>query len=723
MTYIPAATGVVDTQNSTTTPLGIGGVFTGEWVEILDGADIFVNIITDQASATDGLVVEQSSDGVNADHSDVFTINASQAENYDINPHSKFMRVKYTNGSVAQTYIRLQVIKKQMKSLESTHRIGDELTTQDDARVVKGVMAYEDTNDGTINNVSIQNPYPVDGDSLYAKDVWEQESDIGNFSGSVTDLLDNLHSTISDVTANNPKEILIHFNRTVVSNAVGLGANSGNFSNVEIQIGNSGGVFTTVVDESADNTDYTSRTYQLPVTAGFNAIKFIFHTADAVSLSNLVVLKSRSNVSRLQATKDNNEVTDIGATNNDNLRVSVQEYGDTPSVDAFARLRVSDNFTIFDSKQLHDKQPLFWDEEIGGSATSVHSSTNAETLMTVTASASDYVIRQTKQRFNYQPGKSQLVFFTLRSPQNTGVTCRSGLFDGTGVNNLTPNNGMFFECDGVLSWNIAKNGTTTETITQANWNVDPLDGTGASGITLDVDATQIGIIDYEWLGVGRVRVGFVINGLIYYCHYFNHANDDTYTSVYMSSPNLPLRYSIESDGTGGGTLQHICSTVISEGGIEETGILRSVDTGSTHVDANTANTIYAVKGIRLKSNYKDVTVTPEFFSMLNETNDDFRWSLCLNPTIAGTFTYSDVANSAVQEATGVTANTVSDEGLVIDSGYITGGVSGGADSRKFETSLRIGSKIDGTLDEIVLCVTPLTANADIQASLTFRELL
>jgi hypothetical protein len=155
------------------------------------------------------------------------------------------------------------------------------------------------------------------------------------------------------------------------------------------------------------------------------------------------------------------------------------------------------------------------------------------------------------------------------------------------------------------------------------------------------------------------------------------------------------------------------------------GIRRSVDTGTTQVDADAANTTYAVKGIRLKSSYVDVTVLPEFFSMINEAADDFRWSLCLNPTIAGTFTYTDVTNSAVQEATGATANTVSDEGVVLDSGYAVAGTfgAGGGSDRKFITSLRIGSSIDGTRDEIVLCVTPLSAGADIQASLTFRELL
>ena len=558
------AEGKVDVNNSTSTPLGIGAVYTGTAIETLSFAVIVVSTYSDQASAIDGLQVQQSSNGTNWDHCDEYTITAATGKTFSFQPQAKYYRVVYTNGAVAQTVFRLQTTLKKTYVKPSSHRIQDSIIDDDDAELTKAVLTGK---------------------------------------------------------------------------------------------------------------------------------------------------------------KDNGEFDNASLTNKGQFKVSVEEYGDTPSVDAFARLRVSENFTIFDSKQLHDKQPLFWDENIGGVATSVHSTTNAETKMTVTASASDYVIRQTKQRFNYQPGKSQLIFMTFHSPQVTGITCRIGCFSGTSTNYLTPDNGIFFSCDGDISWNIAKNGTTTETITQANWNVDKLDGTGVSGITLDMTDSQILIIDYEWLGVGRVRVGFVINGLIYYCHYFNHANNG-FESVYMSTPNLPLRYDIQTDGTNGSHLDHICSTVISEGGIEQTGILRSIDTGITHVDANTANTTYAVVGMRLKTTHLDVTNTPEFFSMINEQSQDFRWSLCYNPTIAGTFTYTDVTNSSIQEATGDSTNTVSDEGLVLDSGYIRAtNQGGGSTGRKFVTSLRMGSTINEVSDQIVLCVTPLAASADISGSLTFRELL
>jgi len=124
--------------------------------------------------------------------------------------------------------------------------------------------------------VTVQNPLPTDGDAIYTKDVWVDESVFTDWSGNITDLFDNLHTQNVNVTSTNPKTIIIHFNRTVVSNAIGFGnTGTGDFSNVKIEIRNSGGVDTTVIDESAVNTKYTTRTFQLPITAGFNALKII----------------------------------------------------------------------------------------------------------------------------------------------------------------------------------------------------------------------------------------------------------------------------------------------------------------------------------------------------------------------------------------------------------------------------------------------------------------
>jgi hypothetical protein len=713
--------GIVDTGNSSSTPLGGGAVFTGTSIDVLNYAIIAINVTADQASATNGLSVQQSSDGTNWDHDDSYTISAGIAKNFTVQPYAQYMRVVYTNGAVAQTAFRLQVILKSVNIKPSSHKTSETISTEDDCELQKSIMMTKADDLDTYRNVGINYPVPVTGMQLYPNDVNITYSDMNTFSGSPTDLLDDRWTTVVDDTAANPKIILLEFERPMQTSVIGLATISGSFSNTIIKYGLLGSSDVTLLDESADA---TAKTLLLapstPIT--LTRIQLEFHTANTITLSAVNLAKSRQSISQIQGVDEDGNIVNFEATRQGNFKISVHEYGDTPSIDAFDRLRVSEPFTIFDSKQLHDKQPLFWDETTGGSATSTHDSANACVEMVVTASATDYVIRQTKQQFNYQPGKGQLILFTFFADRATGVTMKAGIFSGTGVNYLTPNNGIFLEIDDTdtISWNIAKNGSTTETHTQANWNVDPMDGTGPSGLTLDLDATQIGIIDFEALLVGRVRCGFVIDGIIRYVTYFNHANDNTFTSAYFSTPNLPLRYQIESDGTSAGQLDHICATVMSEGGVEETGILRSVDTGNTHVDANAADTTYAVVGVRLKSTHLDVTVYPEFMTMISETNDDFKWSLLLNPTIAGTFTYSDVTNSSIQYATGATANIVSAYDLQIDSGYAQSNASVG---HKFVTQLRIGSQIDGTRDTLVLCVTPLAANADIQASLTIRELL
>lgn len=389
---------------------------------------------------------------------------------------------------------------------------------------------------------------------------------------------------------------------------------------------------------------------------------------------------------------------------------------DSPSIDAFARWRVSNPETIFDSKQLYDNQPLFWDDqEVSGTGTStLYTKAKASTVIAVSTNTAGKRVRQTFMRFNYQPGKSQLIFMTgtlSETGGGAGITRAMGAFDD--------DNGVFVKDDeGVLKFVIRSSttGSPVDTeVAQADWNLDKLDGTGLSGKTLVSNKSQILIIDYEWLGVGRVRVGFVIDGLPIYCHEFLHAN--ILQNVYMSTPNVPLRYEIENDGTGlASSLEHICTSVMSEGGLEANGILRHADTGS--VGALASGTTYALLGIRLKSTHLSATILLEALSLLiTSGNDNAHWELILNPTVAGTFTYTDQVNSAVQIAVGSPTNVVTG-GIEIDGGYFSTNLPA---TETTPNALRLGSTISGTPDEIILAVRPVTNNITLQASQTWRE--
>jgi hypothetical protein len=142
---------------------------------------------------------------------------------------------------------------------------------------------------------------------------------------------------------------------------------------------------------------------------------------------------------------------------------------------------------------------------------------------------------------------------------------------------------MYFEIDDTTAYFVERSlSTGTETrVAQEDWNVDKLDGTGVSGITLDISKAQILWMDIEWLGLGTVRMGFVINGIIYSLPFIPPRK--LIQSTYITTASLPLRYEIANTGitTSSSTLKQVCSTVISEGGYELRGLQQAVGTPIT----------------------------------------------------------------------------------------------------------------------------------------------
>lgn len=388
---------------------------------------------------------------------------------------------------------------------------------------------------------------------------------------------------------------------------------------------------------------------------------------------------------------------------------------DSASIDAFGRWRVSEVYTLFDSKQLFDTLPLLYDDqEVSGTGTTTaHDPNKAATVIGVSANTAGKRVRQSFMRMNYQPGKSMLIICTgTLSNAGAGITSAMGYFDDK--------NGLFLQIENETVQFVKRSyytGSAVDTkVAQADWNIDKFDGTGPSGITLDPTKSQILYIDFEWLGVGRVRMGFVVDGLIYYCHEFLHSNKQA--GVYMSTPNLPIRYEIANDGTGAASeLQHICASVMSEGGLQNNGYLRHIDTGA--ISGLSSNTAYAVMGGRLKTTHLGASVIVENVSIIGSANDQAHWELRIGSTVAGTFTYNDVVNSAVQVALGASSNTVTG-GTEIDGGYFT---TQQGISFTVPNALRLGANIAGTPQTWQLVVIPITNNITVRASVTWRELL
>ena len=271
------------------------------------------------------------------------------------------------------------------------------------------------------------------------------------------------------------------------------------------------------------------------------------------------------------------------------------------AADAFGRMRVSEAFTLGDYKHTYGIDPNFRDTLSNG-GTVTHITNQAAARLATSNNSSSRAVHQTKMYHNYMPGKSQLIKSTINFYGATAnVTKRTGYYDDL--------NGIYFEQNGagVLSFVIRTDtsGTASDArrVIQSDWNKDKCDGTGASGFNLDITKTQIFFTDFQWLGVGRVRCGFVHDGQMIVAHEFYNSNN--LPVVYMSNPNLPVRCEILNTGaTAGAYFDQICSTVVSEGGYTESGIDFSIDSGQTSQSITVANGMYPIVAIRLKNTFR-----------------------------------------------------------------------------------------------------------------------
>ena len=309
-------------------------------------------------------------------------------------------------------------------------------------------------------------------------------------------------------------------------------------------------------------------------------------------------------------------------------------------IDAFGRLRVVQPFTLFDSSHRFNDNGLWVTSNTAGNSSHTFVENQSTVDMNVGTTANAEVIRETTKVFSYQPGKSLLIMNSVAFSQpKANLRQRAGYFGKS--------NGVYLENDGNTNYLVVRTNTSstvTETrVSQSDWNVDKFDGTGYSTqygferASLDVGKANIFWIDIEWLGVGDVRCGFVVDGKMLPAHVFHHENE--ITVPYMTTASLPLRLEIKNTGitASNSTLSQICSTVISEGGYELYGSQQAVGTTITApVDLPTAGTYYPVVSIRLKSNRLDAIVILTALSILGITNNAYyNWQVRSNANTSG----------------------------------------------------------------------------------------
>lgn len=400
------------------------------------------------------------------------------------------------------------------------------------------------------------------------------------------------------------------------------------------------------------------------------------------------------------------------------------------AVDAFGRARMSTPLTLFDSSHRYRDNGL-WSTSNTAGTSYAHSSNEGLVNLNLPTTADAEIIRESTKVLSYQPGKSLFILNTfVPATPKANLRQRIGYFGAQ--------NGIYFEIDGTQAYFVERSyvtGALVETrVAQADWNVDNLLGSDAnipgqvgpcpSNIQLDLSKAQIMWTDIEWLGLGTVRCGFVIDGKLIHCHSFHHANE--ITSTYITTASLPLRYEIKNTGTtaSNSTLKQICSSVISEGGYELRGLQQSASVPITApVDLPTAGTYYTLVSIRLKSNRLDGIVILTALSILGITNNvHYNWQVRANGTSAGNTWVDGGTDSAVEYKIGGGAYT---GGRILASGYTSGSNQGSASvdilkEALFKFQLERNGLTNAPL-ELTLVAAAGTDGGDIFASMDWEE--
>jgi hypothetical protein len=391
---------------------------------------------------------------------------------------------------------------------------------------------------------------------------------------------------------------------------------------------------------------------------------------------------------------------------------------DGPNLDAFGRLRVSQNHILLSSAFRFDLLPLLWEQSVSGGASIAHQPNEGAALFTVPAAVSSAVM-QTREYFLYRTGQSILVAKTFAMGATpAGVVKQSGYYDAA--------NGVFFRLDSTGPAFVIRSSTSGAPVenvaAQAAWNLDKMDGTGPSGITLDATKAQVMVIDLQYLGVGRVRVGFAVDGGDVYVHQFEHAN--IVTTTYMGTGSLPLRYEMTSDGTNGSTMRAICSSVCREGGEESLALRSAASTLAVGASGQTVGaTLQTMLAVRLRSDYLRGTLAPDAVEIVNLGTNHLYWELAvlpgftgatLNPWTAGDTTYEQSTTVLTQSG-----------GHIVACGFVPEGAASNRTRVQIEFKDLLNKahcNVAGTSpDLLVLRARTLSGASSLHALLAFKE--
>lgn len=305
---------------------------------------------------------------------------------------------------------------------------------------------------------------------------------------------------------------------------------------------------------------------------------------------------------------------------------------------------------------------LFYTEEISG-ATSTYENQYSSVLMSTAADAGSEVKRLTHRYHYYQHGTSAMIIMAVSCGDSgkVGNTRAWGYADDDyGVLFELYGSELYIEIRGV-----AQNGYTDRIkIAQHDWNGDKLDGTGSSGIILDVTKQYQYYINISW-PFGTVEWGiYSASGGRIKCH--ESLNDGVFIFPYIKYASLPVYYrNKNSVNTGTGSDLRVVSTVVKSEGEADYTFWRFGDLGNSGqtISGATEVPILSVKPkINLDNGLKNtISSFPETLSVYSEsapikirmiwcTDDIFTgdtWSLdSIDGPLLGDYTATEIDSDA-----------------------------------------------------------------------------
>ena len=391
----------------------------------------------------------------------------------------------------------------------------------------------------------------------------------------------------------------------------------------------------------------------------------------------------------------------------------VTSFSDNFNFDAFGRLRVSQVTSLLELTHIYSLNIYKVDQKTNASATSSLNLVNSCVNLSVTSSG-DYVIRQSKFRPPYQPGKGQLVELTFsKFHLENNIIKRVGYFSSSETGSFNTNfDGFFLESNGdtnKITFQVWHSGSLFYSASSNEWaNADLVS-------SLDWSKTQLALMDFQWLGVGRVRMGMLYDGVLTpHASSCGTNNNDT---VYMTSPSQPIRYELRSTG-GTGSLDQICSQVSMEGSVNslfEPIVITSANSSSLA----TAGVKYPFIGLKMSGSYSNTSPSLRNIQVVCTSNDNYVLTVEMNPTFSTPINFTSSQDNSYGYALPNGSPTVSGSGKIMYSSVGTAGAVYDL-SNIHNHSVKYGKNIDGTVDQLWVCITPLSNAATFIGSANYE---